>query len=101
MDPPPIPVPDVWHRLGLDVATFVPRAGAALFILGCFWAAGMATDAFLRRFARTRTLDPDLTSLLARAARVSLAALGVVTAIGTVGVDVKALVAGVGPTGLA
>jgi small conductance mechanosensitive channel len=101
MQPPPNPVPDVWHRLGLDVETFVPRTGAAVFILGCFWAAGMAADAFLRRFARTRTLDPDLAGLLARAARVSLIAVGAVTAIGTIGVDVKALVAGLGLTGFA
>ena len=46
-------------------------------------------------------IDPDLVTLLVRAARITLAGFGVVTALGTLGVDVKALVAGLGLTGFA
>jgi hypothetical protein len=64
MDQPQLP--DAWQRLRFDFAALLPRAGAAVFILGLFWAAGLALDALLRRFGHTRTLDPDLTGLLAR-----------------------------------
>jgi small-conductance mechanosensitive channel len=93
--------PDAWNRLGLDLAALAPRAGAALVILGLTWAAALTVGALLRRFGRARLIDPDLTGLLARAARVALFAVGAVTALGTVGIDVKALVTGLGLTGFA
>jgi small-conductance mechanosensitive channel len=93
--------PVAWHRLGLDLDAFAPRAGAALVILGLTWAGALTVGALLRRFGRARLIDPDLTGLLARAARLTLFAFGVITAAGTVGIDVKALVTGLGLTGFA
>lgn len=92
---------DTWQRLRFDLNALIPRAGAAVFILAAFWAGGRAIDAVARRFGGARRLDPDLTGLLARAARVTLVALGLVTAMGTLGIDVKALVTGLGLAGFA
>ena len=94
-------VSDLAQRFRTGLATFAPLAGAAVLVLGAFWASSIAVETLLRRFGRLRALDPDLIGLLGRAARVTLAAFGVVTALGTVGVDVRALVTGLGLTGFA
>ena len=93
--------PDPWQHVWFDLTTFVPRAGAALVILGAFWLAAHGAVALLRRFGQARLLDPDLTLLLGRAARVALLLVGAITAMGTLGIDVKALVTGLGLTGFA
>lgn len=92
---------DAWQRLRVDLVALVPRAGAAAFVLTGFWVAGRAVDVLVRRFAGARAVDPDLSLLLARAARVALVAVGAVTAMGTLGIDVKALVTGLGLAGFA
>lgn len=94
-------LPQLAHRLRIELETLLPRAGAALLTFLAFWAAARAADALLRRFGRARRLDPDLTALLGRAARATLVAFGAVTALGTLGLDVRALVAGLGLTGFA
>jgi small conductance mechanosensitive channel len=94
-------LPRLAHRFEGDVDTFVPRAGAALLTLAGFWIAGRIADALLRRFGRGRMLDPDLTVLVGRAARAALVSFGVVTALGTLGLDIRALIAGLGLTGFA
>ncbi len=94
-------VPDLAQRLRTDLALFAPRAAAALFLLAAFWVAGRAANALLRRFGEARGLDPDLTALLGRAGRLTLVAFGAVTALGTLRLDVTALVAGLGLTGFA
>jgi small conductance mechanosensitive channel len=92
---------DAWQRFRLELAALVPRAGVAAFILAVSWATGSAVDTLLHRFGRARMLDPDLTGLLARAARVALISIGIVTAVGTLGIDVRALLTGLGLAGFA
>jgi small conductance mechanosensitive channel len=55
----------------------------------------------LERMERFRQLDPDLIDVLGGSAKVGVFGIGVVTALGTVGIDVTALVAGLGLTGFA
>jgi small-conductance mechanosensitive channel len=92
---------EAWHRFRLDLALFTPRVLSALAILVAFWVVGHVASGVLRRLGGTRGIDPDLMGLLGRAARVTLILVGVVTAMGTVGIDVKALVTGLGLTGFA
>jgi small-conductance mechanosensitive channel len=94
-------VPAAVDRLGLALAEVLPRVAAAAFIAAGFWVAAAATSALLRRFGGARALDPDLTALLGRAVHAALVAFGAVTALGTLGLDVSALVAGLGLTGFA
>jgi small-conductance mechanosensitive channel len=92
---------DPWLDVRSIAAVLAARAAAAALLLAGFWVVGLIAEALIRRFGRLRDLDPDLTGLLARAARVALIAFGAVTALGTAGVDVKALVTGLGLTGFA
>jgi small conductance mechanosensitive channel len=90
-----------WTHLRGETALLVPRAVSAAVILVGFWVASAVAVALVERLGRLRALDPSLTRLLARAGRVTLFAFGVVTALGTLGIDVKALVTGLGLTGFA
>jgi small-conductance mechanosensitive channel len=84
-----------------DLVAIGPRAAAAIVTAAAFWIAARAAAALIGRGAAVRALDPDLSMLLARAVRGTLLAIGLVTALGTVGLDVSALVAGLGLTGFA
>lgn len=92
---------ETWHRFAVEVALFMPRVVTSLGILVAFWIAAVIASRLLERVLVLRAMDPDLTALLTRAGRITLMLFGIVTALGTVGVDVKALVAGLGLTGFA
>ena len=47
------------------------------------------------------SLDQHIAMLLARASRIGLLVLGLITALGTLGIDISAMVAGLGLTGFA
>jgi len=80
---------------------WLPRiGGAALILLVFFIASKIVRNAIIKASERLK-LDNNLASLLARISGVSLAIFGVVTALGTLGVNVSALVAGLGLTGFA
>jgi small-conductance mechanosensitive channel len=73
---------------------------AAVVFVG-FYLASLLLKKFAERFFLARKVDQALARFLIRACRISLVTLGVVTALGTLGVDVSAIVAGLGLTGLA
>jgi small-conductance mechanosensitive channel len=79
----------------------LPRLGAALAILAVAIAIGRLVTQVAQRLGRLRQVDPDLVEFLARVGRMTCVALGIVTALGTLGVHVGALVAGLGLTGFA
>lgn len=73
--------------------------GAGMF-LG-FWIGGQLLNQFLLRVSRLKQLDDSLTTFLGRAAKTTMVVFGSVTALGTIGVDVGALIAALGLTGFA
>ena len=92
---------EAWRRLLVEVALFMPRAVTATALLLASWIVAVVASRVLGRVLALRDVDPDLARLLTRAGRITLMLFGIVTALGTVGVDVKALVAGLGLTGFA
>ena len=73
-----------------------------MLILAAFWVGSTICKKVIRRVARSQ--DPgrqDVINLLAEIARLALLVFGAVTALGTVGVNISALVAGLGLTGFA
>lgn len=89
---------EVWA----GVVALAPRVGAALLLLAAF---GIATRIVHGLAARLQArVDPprqDAVYLLGQTGKAALIVLGVVTALGTLGVNVAALVAGLGLTGFA
>lgn len=93
----------------LDLATLWPlalkmmvSAAGALLIFVAFWIASWIIKAFVRRIARAgRPQSRDVVNLLGTTARWLILGFGFVTALGTLGVDVTGLIAGLGLTGFA
>jgi small-conductance mechanosensitive channel len=80
---------------------WVPTVAVALSLLILFLVLSRAAHfGVLRIVERTRAHGP-LGQLLASIARISLLVLGVVTALGTLGVNITGIVAGLGLTGFA
>ncbi|GAB4239355.1 MAG: mechanosensitive ion channel [Acidobacteriota bacterium] len=74
----------------------------ALVILVAFWGLGSVLSRTVRRLSRHLPRGKkDILALLASVIRFTSVVLGVITALGTLGVDVSALVAGLGLTGFA
>jgi len=83
------------------LSRLLPSLLGAIVLLVLFWITGRVVSKAMVTLGKRRGLDEDLTNLLARATSFTLLVFGAVTAVGTMGVDVKALVAGLGLTGFA
>ncbi|MBI1917958.1 MAG: mechanosensitive ion channel [Planctomycetes bacterium] len=92
---------EVWRTMWHNIVLFLPRLGTGLLIFVLFWLAAKALQRGVERLIRVPRFDPSLTRYLGSAARIALLLFGTVTALGTMGVDVSALVAGLGLTGFA
>lgn len=85
----------------LVLKMLVSAAGALLIFIG-FWIASRVVKAFVRRVARAgRPQRCDVVNLLGTTARWLILGFGFVTALGTLGVDITGLIAGLGLTGFA
>jgi small-conductance mechanosensitive channel len=85
-----------------QVALWLPHAGIALVVMAAFWMVSIAADRAIRRlsvFIRSDTRY--LLDLVRKISRVALVLFGLVSALGTLGVNILALVAGLGLTGFA
>ena len=87
-----------WSGLAVDWAQ---QIGLALLILLGFWILAIAIRKIIRKAGGATGIDPNVVNLLARVANVCIWIVGLVTALGTVGIDVSAIVASLGLTGFA
>ena len=78
-----------------------PKFGFSVVILLIFWILANVANRAIIKISKQSKLNADLTSLLARTAKITLIIFGFITALGTLGVNVSALVAGLGLTGFA
>jgi small conductance mechanosensitive channel len=81
--------------------TYVPLVGVSVAVFLVFWMLGTGADRVIRRLGLSRRIDPDVIGLLAGTAKTAMLILGSLTALGTLGINVTAMVAGLGLTGLA
>ena len=80
---------------------WVPRVIEVVVIFVVFFILAKIIKRIITKNAERLKLDRSLTSLLARTSSIILIIFGIVTALGTLGVDISALVAGLGLTGFA
>lgn len=90
-----------WRALLEQIALKLPAIGVSIVILLVFWLAGSLFDRFIRRIGQRARINPDVLGLMAWSGKIVVLSVGVVTACGTVGIDVGALLAGLGLTGFA
>jgi small conductance mechanosensitive channel len=77
------------------------RVGMAIIVLLIFWLFAKIADRLITKSTRRLHLNAPIVVLLGRTAKTTLIILGIVTALGTLGINVSALVAGLGLTGFA
>ncbi len=86
----------------LDEATlWVPRAIGVVVIVVVFFILAKIINRIINSAAERLKFDENLTSLFVRTSSIALMIFGFVTALGTLGINVSALVAGLGLTGFA
>ena len=88
-------------ELAKQIALFAPRFAMSILIFLAFWIASAAVQRIIGRLSRRRHLMPDVLNLLQQVAKTALLLFGGITALGTMGIDVSALVAGLGLTAFA
>lgn len=94
-----MPVP---HELLREATVFSSRLGVGILIFGAFWVGSLILKKIICAVGRgTDPTRQDLLNLVGQIAKTALLTFGAVTALGTAGVNVSALVAGLGLTGFA
>ena len=84
-----------------QAAQWLPKIGSALLVLLVFWVLAVVARKVVRKAGAAAGIDSSVINLLARSAHVVLMVVGLVTALGTLGIDVSAIVASLGLTGFA
>ena len=84
-----------------EAILWVPRVIGVVVILVVFFILAKIIKRIITKAAERLKFDRNLTSLLSRTSSITLVIFGIVTALGTLGVNVSALVAGLGLTGFA
>ena len=87
----------LWPELRLAAERVV--AGTSILIV--FWIVAKIAELLVRRARRRMPHNAGLLQLLGRTIKIAIVAFGAATALGTMGVNVSALVAGLGLTGFA
>src|SRR5579862_542715 len=80
---------------------YAGKIGLALLILILFWVGARIVRNLIGRIGRRDTSRIDLYDVLGSAASLTVIAFGAMSALGTVGVDVTAIIAGIGIAGVA
>ncbi len=78
-----------------------PRVIGVVVIFAVFFILAKILKKIITRGAERMEIDGNLTLLLARTSSITLMVFGFITALGTLGINVSALVAGLGLTGFA
>ena len=79
----------------------IPQLISAGSLFAGFYMAGIIAKKVISSCSLTKHLNPAIVKLLGRTAKNLLMLIGLITALGTLGVDVSAMVAGLGLTGFA
>lgn len=93
--------PETLENIWTAIFLFLPRLGIAILIFIGFWIMARLFKGAVQRFGRSRRLSADVINLMVQITEVGLLVFGIVTALGTLGVDVAAMIAGLGLVGFA
>ena len=93
--------PSLLYNLLQDARHAGERFVYGLFILLCFWIAAKIAEQVVCRVRNRMPHGHELLQLLGRVTKTTIIVVGFATALGTMGVNVSAVVAGLGLTGFA
>jgi len=84
-----------------QIFLFAPRAVVSALVFFSFWLASIILQKVIRHLGEKKDLSKDILILIGKTAKITLIVFGAVTALGTLGINVSALVAGLGLVGFA
>lgn len=90
-----------FEQIWTNVVLFLPRLGIAVLIFFVFWAIARLLRGVVQRFGKNHRLSEDIVNMMEQITETGLLIFGVVTALGTLGVDMAAMIAGLGLVGFA
>lgn len=90
-----------YQALLTAVLVFLPRLCGALLLFVLFWILARVLRGVVKRFGTHRRLSPDVINIMEQITETALIIFGAVTALGTVGINVGAMIAGLGLAGFA
>ena len=80
---------------------YIPRLLSGVFIFFLFWLAAHFAHKIIMRMTKNSRINPVIIDLSTTSVKITLLAFGLVTALGTMGINISALVASLGLTGFA
>lgn len=89
------------EKLLTETALWLPRIAGVVAIIILFYILSRIAKAAILQASTRFKIDSHLASLFARTSGITLIIFGFVTALGTLGINISALVAGLGLTGFA
>jgi small conductance mechanosensitive channel len=89
------------QRIAEQLVLFLPTFFGALIIFIIFWVLGVVFGRFVRGVGKKAKFDDVVSRVMGDSVRVAIIVVGLITALGTIGVNVSALVTGVGLVSLA
>ncbi|MFC1534926.1 hypothetical protein ACFL7M_16355 [Thermodesulfobacteriota bacterium] len=92
---------NIIQKLLDEINIWVPKVGGVVVIIFVFFVLSKLVKSAITKVFERMKLDSYLTSLLARTSSIRLIIFGFVTALGTLGINISAIVAGLGLTGFA
>ncbi len=84
-----------------QLIAFLPKAAAGVLIFTAFWIFSIFIRLIITGLLKRTNTDRSLIALLSKSAGITVVVFGAVTALGTAGLDVGALIAGLGLSGFA
>ena len=92
---------NIWQMMLEETTLWIPRVSGVVVVIIAFIILTKILKRVIIKSAERLKLDTNLTSLFARTSSITLIIFGLVTVLGTLGIDISALVAGLGLTGFA
>ncbi|MEP7292765.1 MAG: mechanosensitive ion channel domain-containing protein [Chloroflexota bacterium] len=89
------------QKLADELVLSLPRFIGAIIIFIIFWIIGVLFGRIVKRLGRQAKFDDVVSRVMGDFVRVTVLIIGTITALGTIGIDVSALVTGIGLTSLA
>ncbi len=83
------------------VLSVLIKVGQFVSVFFCFWLLALIVRKMIIRAGRLNAVDGELAAFMGRVAKTSLLIVGAISGVATMGVDVTALIAGLGLTGFA
>ena len=84
-----------------NISELLPNLIFSISIFLFFWLSGIFSQFLIIRIANKRGLNKQLLLLIGKIAKIGLIIFGLITSLGTFGINISALVAGLGLTGFA